>query len=230
MGTTGHSARRQLTGLALVATAGLGLAACAGGGTGTSGTTSSSSSPSSATSTTSSGAGSSTSSTSSSTSSTTTASSSSSSASSSSGTSAAAVRPCTAATTTTKAVTEPGSGAAGSFVVELVTRNTGHSACTLQGYPGVSLTAPGTGAQIGAAATRDSGQSVSRVRVAPGASAIALVRVGQAGNYGSRCHETQAAGFRVYLPGETYAQFAAYAVEGCNNTATPLLSVRPFHS
>ena len=225
MGTTGHSARRQLAGIAFAATAGLGLAACAGGGTGASGTTSSSSS---ATSTTSSAAGSSTSSSSSSSS--TTSASSGTSSSTTSGTSAAAVRPCTAATTASKAVTEPGSGAAGSFVVELVTRNTGHSACTLQGYPGVSLTARGTGAQIGAAATRDSGQSVSRVRVAPGASATALVRVGQAANYGSRCHAAKAAGFRVYLPGETHAQFAAYAVEGCSNTATPLLSVRPFHS
>jgi hypothetical protein len=112
--------------------------------------------------------------------------------------------------------------------VELVTKNTGRSACDLQGYPGVSLTAPGTGAQIGAAASRDSGRSAARVRLAPGHSATALVRVGQASNYGPRCHEVKAAGFRVYLPGETAAQFAPYAVEGCSNTAAPLLSVRAY--
>ena len=136
---------------------------------------------------------------------------------------------CTAAASTTTAVTQPGSGAAGSFVVELVTKNTGRSACVLQGYPGVSLTAPDTGAQLGAAASRDPGQTASRVQLEPGASATALVRVAQAGNYGPRCHETRAAGFRVYLPGETAAQFAPYAVQACSNTATPLLSVRPFH-
>ena len=125
-------------------------------------------------------------------------------------------------------MTQPGSGAAGSFVVELITRNTARSACFLEGYPGVSLTEPETGAQIGAAASRDSGQAVTRVRVAPGGSATALVRVGEAGNYGARCHQVKAAGFRVYLPGETAAQFAPYSVEACSNTAAPLLSVRAY--
>lgn len=230
MGSTGHSARRQVAGLALVATTGLALAACSGsGGSGTSGTTTTSSPGPSTTSTTSPssstspGAGSSTSpSRSSGTGSGGT--------SSSTSGGATAVHRCTASTTTTKAVTQPGSGAAGSFVVELVTRNTGRGACDLQGYPGVSLTAPDTGAQIGAAATRDPGQPVSRVRLAPGASAMALLRVAQAANYGPRCHETRAAGFRVYLPGETAAQFAPFTVDACSNTATPLLSVRPFHS
>jgi len=230
MGTTGHSARRQVAGFALVATTGLALAACAGsGGSGTSGTTTSSSgSSSTSTSSSPSGTGSSTSTSSTSGSSSSTATGSGGTSSPTSG-AATAVHRCTASMTVTKAVTQPGSGAAGSFVVELVTRNTGRSACDLQGYPGVSLTAPGTGAQIGAAATRDLGESASRVRLAPGASATALVRVGEASNYGSRCHEVKAAGFRVYLPAETAAQFAPYAVEACANTAAPLLSVRPFH-
>ncbi|WP_162253876.1 DUF4232 domain-containing protein [Phycicoccus sp. Soil748] len=229
MGTTRHSARRQVSGLALVATTGLALAACAGsGGSGTPGTTTSSSGPSSTSTTSPSSSTSPSAGSSTSASSRSSGTSSGGTSSSTSGGATAAHR-CTASTTTTRAVTQPGSGAAGSFVVELVTRNTGRSACDLQGYPGVSLTAPDTGAQIGAAATRDLGQSPSRVRLAPGASAMALVRVAQAANYGPRCHGARAAGFRVYLPGETAAQFAPFAVDACSNTATPLLSVRPFH-
>lgn len=221
MGTTGKTARHQVAGLALVLTTGLALAACGGGG----GTSGGSGTTGSATPTTTAGTSSSSSSPASSSSTTSTASSS----SSSGATTAASIR-CTAATTRTRAVTEPGGGAAGSYGVELVTTNTGRTACTLKGFPGVSFTAPGTGAQLGAAADREPGQTSPLVRLAPGASATALVRVTQAGNYGPRCQLAKAAGFRVYLPGETAAQYAPYAAEACSNSDLHLLRVRPFRS
>ncbi|MDU0313216.1 DUF4232 domain-containing protein [Phycicoccus sp. M110.8] len=223
MAGTGHQGRRHLAGLTLVATAGLALGACGGGGTsGGSGSSSSSSSatPSSAT-------GTSSSSTTSSSSSSAT---SSGSAGSSSGTATTAAARCTAVTTRTRAVTEPGGGAAGSYGVELVTTNTGRTPCTLKGFPGVSLTAPGTGAQLGAAADREPGQTTPLVRLAPGASATALARVTQAGNYGSRCQLAKASGFRVYLPGEKAAQYAPYPAQACSNSDIHLLTVRPFHT
>lgn len=221
MRTTGKTARHQVAGLALVVTTGLALAACGGGG-GTSGGsgTSSGATPPTATSTSSSSSSPASSSSTASTGS----------ASSSSGTTPAATVRCTAATTRTRAVTEPGGGAAGSYGVELVTTNTGRTACTLEGFPGVSFTAPGTGAQLGAAADRESGQTAPLVRLAPGASATALVRVTQAGNYGPRCQLAKAAGFRVYLPGDTAAQYAPYAAEACSNKDLHLLRVRPFHT
>ena len=226
MGTTARTVRHQVAGLTLVLTAGLALAACGGGGTsGASGTSSGSGSssspaPSSAT-------GTSSSSTTSSSSSSAT---SSGSAGSSSGAPTATTARCTAATTRTRAVTEPGGGAAGSYGVELVTTNAGRTPCTLEGFPGVSFTAPGTGAQLGAAADREPGQTTPLVRLAPGASATALVRVTQAANYGSRCQLAKASGFRVYLPGEKAAQYAPYPAQACSNSDIHLLTVRPFHT
>lgn len=222
MAGMGHTAGRQLAALTLVAATGWALAGCSGAGGG--GTSTSAGSGATGSSTPTGGSGPSTSSSSSSSGAT----SSGSSGSTSSGRGAAATR-CTASTTRTRAVTQPGGGAAGSFVVELVTTDTGTRPCTLQGYPGVSLTAPGTGAQVGAAADRDRTQSTPLVRLAPGSSATALVKVTQAANYGSRCHLVTAGGFRVYLPGETAAQYAPYRVEACSNTDVHLLSVRPFH-
>jgi hypothetical protein len=112
--------------------------------------------------------------------------------------------------------------------VVLRVTNTGRTACTMKGFPGVSLTAPRTGAQIGAAADRARGLVPPLVRLAPGRSATALVRLTQAGNYGPRCRERLAAGFRVYVPGDTVAQFAPYRVRGCDNADIHLLSVSPF--
>jgi uncharacterized cupredoxin-like copper-binding protein len=221
MGTTARTVRHQVAGLSLVLTAGLALAACGGGAGTSSGSGSSSSTPQTATGT---------SSTSSSASSSSSATSTGSSSTSGSGTTTAAAVRCAAATTRTRAVTEPGGGAAGHYGVELVTTNTGRTACTLKGFPGVSFTAPGTGAQLGAAADREPGQTSPLVRLAPGASATALVRVTQAGNYGSRCQLAKASGFRVYLPGEKAAQYAPYPAQACSNSDIHLLTVRPFHT
>lgn len=229
MGTTARTARHRAAGLALVLTAGLALAGCSGvGGTTSSGSGTTGNSKSSAPSTNTS--------TSSGTSSppgsaaTSTGSASPGSGAGSSGAGPAGATRCTAATTRTRAVTDPGGGAAGSFGVELVTTNTGRAACTLEGFPGVSLTAPGSGAQLGAAADREPEEASPSVRLAPGASATALVRVTQAANYGSRCTQVTAAGFRVYLPGQTAAQYAPYHVEACSEPDVHLLSVRPFHT
>lgn len=228
MGTTRTAARHHVAGVALALTTGLALAACGAGGgaSGGSGTTSGSGTTGSSTSRTTTSASSSPSSPSSSSGSTTPTGS----AGSSSGAVTAATARCTATTTRTRAVTEPGGGAAGSYGVELVTTNTGRAACTLKGFPGVSLTAPDTGAQLGAAADREPGLTTPLVRLAPGASATALVRVTQAGNYGTRCQLAKAAGFRVYLPGEKAAQYAPYPAQACRNSDIHLLTVRPFHS
>ncbi|MFC8502813.1 DUF4232 domain-containing protein [Pedococcus sp. NPDC057267] len=218
MGTTAKTDRHQVAGVALALTAGLALAACGGGG-GTSGGSSSSSSSSAAPTS----SGSSSASSSSSTTST-------GSASSGSGATTSAARRCTAAATSTRAVPEPGGAAAGSYGVELVTTNTGRVTCTLEGFPGVSLSASATGAQLGAAADREPGQASPLVRLAPGASATAMVRVTQAANYGPRCQLARATGLRVYLPGDTAAQYAPYPAAACSNSDVHLLSVRPFRT
>ena len=225
MGTTAKTARHQVAGLALVLTTGLALAACGGGG-GTSGGSGTGASGTTGSSTATTATGTSSGSSSAGSPGTTTTGSS----ASSSGAATAASARCTAGTTRTRAVTEPGGGAAGSYGVEVVTTNTGRASCTLKGFPGVSLTAPGTGAQLGAAADREPGQTSPLVRLAPGASATALVRVTRAANYGTRCRLAKASGFRVYLPGEKAAQYAPYPAEACSNGDVHLLTVRPFRT
>ncbi len=104
--------------------------------------------------------------------------------------------------------------------------NTSGSPCTLQGYPGVSLVAGTEGAQLGAPAQRTPGPE-GLVTLAPGAKAVALVQLTQAANVPG-CGVTPAAGFRIYLPGDTAAQFAPLVEQGCSTTSSVLLEVAPF--
>lgn len=129
----------------------------------------------------------------------------------------------------TRAEVQPGGGGAGSVVVQIVATNAGKKPCQTSGYPGVSFTAPGSGKQLGAPADREPVEARGTVlRLEPGRSAVALLRVAQAGNFGSDCKPTKAAGFRVYLPGDKAAEFAPYAVQACANPTVHQLSVRAF--
>ena len=112
--------------------------------------------------------------------------------------------------------------------MQILTTNTSSKVCQTRGYPGVSLTASCSGAQLGAAADREPGQPAPTMRLEPGKTAVALVKVAQAGNFG--CKVTKAAGFRVYLPGDKAAEFAPYAVDACSSASVHQLSVRPFNT
>lgn len=99
-------------------------------------------------------------------------------------------------------------GAAGSVWVHIALRNTGTAPCTLQGWPGVSFVGGGNGSQIGAAADRDESSPHPTVTLATGQTAVAPLKVTQAGNYPSaECAPTQPDGFRVYPPGSTASLF-----------------------
>ncbi|MDQ2756264.1 MAG: DUF4232 domain-containing protein [Actinomycetota bacterium] len=124
-----------------------------------------------------------------------------------------------------------GGGTAGGQVLDVRATNTGSSPCVTQGYPGLSLVAPGTGKQLGAAAVRapgESGTSGALVRLEPGGTAVARVKISRAENYGAGCSPTTAAGFRVYLPGTTAAAYAPYAVPACSVSTVHQLEVQPF--
>lgn len=121
----------------------------------------------------------------------------------------------------------PGGGSAGHQELQVIATNTGPTQCTIQGYPGVSLTAPGTGAQLGAAADRVPGEA-PLMRLEPGKTAVSSILLAQAGAYGSSCGSVAAAGFRIYLPGQTAAAFAPFAVTACRTASVHLLSVKPF--
>jgi hypothetical protein len=146
--------------------------------------------------------------------------------SSTSGSTTAAGTVCRAGTGKVTVVPSAGGAAAGHVQLEVRVTNTGSSPCTLRGYPGVSLVTGTEGAQLGAPAQRTPGPE-GLVTLAPGAKAVALVQLAQASNF-PNCGVTPAAGFRVYLPDDTAAQFAPLVEQGCSSTSVVLLEVAPF--
>jgi hypothetical protein len=127
-------------------------------------------------------------------------------------------------------ITYGGGGGAGSQYRNLALRNTGSTACTLQGWPGVSFVGGGDGRQIGAAATLERNSPHLTVTLAPGATAYAALRIVQAVNYEpGTCTEVTPDGFRVYPPGSKQALFVPWTDdEACTETSVHLLSVRAF--
>jgi hypothetical protein len=115
-------------------------------------------------------------------------------------------------------------GAAGSLYQVIDFVNGGSKACTLYGYPGVSLS-NGAG-PVGAAATRSSAASPAVVNLAPGATANALLRITQAGNYPSGTCSPQATSFlHIYPPNQTVAIDVAYKATGCGKDGVKLLTI-----
>ena len=89
-------------------------------------------------------------------------------------------------------------------------RNTGTSACTLYGYPGVSWVRGATGVQTGAAATRqaDPNGTEKTVTLAPGALASAPLDIVDAAVIpSSECKPVAVRGLRIYPPGQQAALF-----------------------
>jgi hypothetical protein len=99
--------------------------------------------------------------------------------------------------------------------IGLQLRNTGSSACTVYGYPGVSWVAGADGHQVGAAAQRqsnNSGSAEQTVTLAPGALASAPLDIVDAAVIPpSECKPVPVLGLRVYPPGETDALFLPLA-------------------
>jgi len=117
-----------------------------------------------------------------------------------------------------------GAGAGTDFTV-LEFTNGGSSACTIYGFPGVSLT-NSAGAQIGAAATRNPSRASALITLAPGAKANATLGVANAENYpATACKPTTAAKLKVYPPNQTQSAELPFTVTGCAVSATHQLSV-----
>jgi hypothetical protein len=117
-----------------------------------------------------------------------------------------------------------GAGAGTDFTV-LDFTNSGASTCTLYGYPGVSLT-NSSGAQIGAAATRNPSKAPALITLAPGAKANATLGVANAENYPtSACKPTTAAQLKVFPPNQTQAIELPFTATGCAVSSAHQLSV-----
>jgi len=102
-------------------------------------------------------------------------------------------------------------------VYEVITfTNTSGTACTLLGFPGVSLVAGPSNTQIGLAAKRGTATPVNRVTLAPGATAHAQLQIVDALNYPpASCGPTKATALRIYPPGQTAAVFLPNTANGC---------------
>jgi hypothetical protein len=104
-----------------------------------------------------------------------------------------------------------GGGTLGSVYYPLEFSNVGHSACTLNGFPGVSGFGSG-GGQVGPAASRN-GQHHGTVTLAAGATAHAILRVVDAGALCS--HPVTADGLKVFPPGATRSQSIDFSFAAC---------------
>jgi Protein of unknown function (DUF4232) len=140
-------------------------------------------------------------------------------------TGAGAASAASCSTSNLRIVLGVGGAAAGTDFTVLDFTNIGTGACTLHGFPGVSLV-NSSGAQIGAAATRNPVNASTRVTLAPGAKANATLGVANAGNYpASACKPTPAAQLKVFPPNQTEAIVLPFTALGCAVSSAHQLSV-----
>jgi hypothetical protein len=121
-------------------------------------------------------------------------------------------------------------GAAGSTYYPLNFTNRSPKACEMYGYPGVSFVTAGGGAgrQIGPAALRSTSFTKLAVRLAPGGSAHAWLKVSVAANYpASACDPVTAGWLKVYPPQETVAGYVSQTFSACDSPNAPLLAILP---
>jgi len=124
-------------------------------------------------------------------------------------------------------------GSAGSAYYPLKFTSTSSTACEMYGFPGVSFTAAPTGGgqQIGMAAQRSTAFPKVAIRLAPGASAHAWLKVTVAGNYpASSCQPVTAHWLRIYPPGETVPGYVEHDFSACSSASLSLLTVLPVRS
>jgi Protein of unknown function (DUF4232) len=119
-------------------------------------------------------------------------------------------------------------GTAGTIYQPVVFVNNGSSACSLQGYPGVSFVTA-NGKLIGQPASHDP-EKKAVILLANGGEANALLRMPDPGNFApSACAVKTADRLRVYPPGETQALFVHDAAQVCS-TSVARTGVTPVRS
>jgi len=110
-----------------------------------------------------------------------------------------------------------GGAAAGSIYVPIDFTNTSGSACTMEGYPGVSFVRSPSGGQLGNAATRNPAALPAMVTLAPGGVAHAILQVVEAGDYSqSACTPVAAHWLKIFPPNQVTAIYAHYEVQACS--------------
>jgi len=107
-------------------------------------------------------------------------------------------------------------GYAGGVYQVISFTNASSAACTLYGYPGVSLVTGPPYTQVGLAAERDASAPVKLVTLAQGMTANAVLQIVDARNYpAGTCGPVQATSLRVYPPNQTVPVSLADTSYGC---------------
>jgi hypothetical protein len=107
-------------------------------------------------------------------------------------------------------------GAAGSTFQVIDFTNISSAACTLYGYPGVSLAGGIPVAQIGLAAAESHATARKLVTLAPGAVANAVLQIAHAVNFpAAKCGLVSADRLQVYPPNQTTPAHLHYATQTC---------------
>lgn len=118
-----------------------------------------------------------------------------------------------------------GGGTAGSVFYKIRFTNLSGHACTLKGFPQVSAVNL-AGKRIGSPAQHEAGNKPKLRKLANGATATALLRVVDPGNFSpSTCHEVTAAGLRVTPPGQTSSKLIPLPFATCSRVGLKTLSV-----
>jgi hypothetical protein len=129
----------------------------------------------------------------------------------------AAAAGCASAALTAHVNVTQGGAAAGSTYVPIDFTNTSASACTLDGYPGVSFVRSRTGSQLGKPAARNPAAAATMVTLAPGGVAHATLQVAEAGNYSqSACSPVMAHWLKIFPPNQGTAIYARYEARACS--------------
>jgi hypothetical protein len=123
---------------------------------------------------------------------------------------------------------DPGTaeGAAGSVYLSIKFVNLNNVACTLYGYPGVSLATGTPVTQVGAAADRVPGSVKSFVTLQPQGVASALLRITQAVNYPpANCNPVSTNWIQIFPPDQTAPLYMSYKSTGCTKSGVHLLTI-----
>jgi len=123
-----------------------------------------------------------------------------------------------------------GQGYAGGVYEVIDFTNRSGSACTLYGYPGVSLVSGPPYTQIGLAAKRSPSTPPKVVTLAPGATGHALLQIVDALNYPkTTCDPVKATALKIYPPNQTEPVYLPTTSTGCDKPVQVLFiaSVRP---
>ena len=124
--------------------------------------------------------------------------------------------PLACATSDLKVTLGAPNGYAGGVYETIVFTNTSGAACSLYGYPGVSLVSAPPYTQIGLAAKRSRTAPVKLIVLTSGTSANAVLQVVDALNFpASTCNPTKAAFLRIYPPNQTVPVYLPDTSQTC---------------